>query len=287
MENKPIQSVPIEKAQQSFARKNWLFLAVFAVMIAIIVVGIYTVLTLPPVPKPQNIYLYMQNNFNSSYSQYAGESNITVYNSVIVLPPYNGNIVEVHLANLTEGNNTAIYFFGIQASGQSAVETYVLWNYLTKQAFPAYGNNFTISQASIPILPLPAFASASNPEFEELMVPLSYDQAATGSNTSNNNFVQKWLAYNLTVPTAWLFSYPGAGKFPQVDVVKTMGNKTMVCEAFVGFDFILYNATSSTKFLNENMQGQTFGSLLPSTASMNSNLNLLNNCVKETERWQG
>ena len=263
----------------------------------IIVTGIYTFLSQPPVPQPQNVYEYMQNNFNATISPYIGTTNITVYNSIIQLagnPAKNLSPVTVYLGNVSKDNKTYIYFFGVEASGQSAVETYVLWSYLTSHNlghtnFPAYDGSFVSSQASIPIIPKTELidnVASSNPVLNELMIPLTYQQAASQSNATNTQFMGSYLA-NITVPEAYLFAFFGKGNFPQVDVVRTIGNRTMVCNGFSPFQFIQYNATSSTRFLGENMQAQTFGSLLPTTISMNANLNTLSSCVKTVEKWNG
>jgi len=284
----------IEEKKKSFIRKNYGLIAICAVMALVIISGIVTYITQPAMPVASNVYLYMQNNFNGTLSNYTGETNITVYNSIIDLPGnpiQNLSAVTVHLSNITQDNKTYIFFYGVEASGQSAVETYILWSYLTRTPFPSsYNGSFVSSQGSIPILPQSLLLNkiaSSNPMFSEFMIPLTYRQAASQSNTSNTKFMGNWLAYNLTVPQAYLFAYQGKGNFPQVDVARTIGNKTIVCNGFSPIDFIIYNATSSTKFLGENMLGQSLGSLLPTTVSMNANLNTLSSCVKVVEQWKG
>lgn len=284
----------LETKKQSFIRKNYGLMAIGIVMAVILISAIVTFVTQPPVPSASNVYSYMQNNFNSTISNYTGEVNVTVYNSTIYLPGnplQNLSAVTVHLNNITADNKTYIFFFGVEASGQSAVETYVLWSYLTKTPFPSsYNGSFVSSQGSIPILTQSLLLNkiaVSNPVFSEFMIPLTYQQTASQSNTTNTNFMGKWLAYNVSVPQAYIFAYKGKGQFPQVDVARTVGNKTIVCNGFSPINFIVYNTTSSTKFLGENMAGQTFGSLLPTTISMNADLNTLNSCVKVVSAWKG
>lgn len=283
-----------QNANGSFLKKNKIFVGVMAVMAIIIVAAIVTFITQPPIPSASSVYEYMQNNFNSSLAAYQGVANISVYNNTIYLP---GNPIDnisaekVNLRNISSSDKTYIFFFGLQASGQSAVETYVLWNYLTKQPnFPPYSTSFISAQGSTPIIPeqyISENISSSNPVFVEKMVPLSYQQAVSQSNSSNTDFVAKWLAYNLTLPEAYVFAVFGKGNFPQVDVVRTLGNKTIICNGFSAFTFILYNETSSTRFLGINTEGQTFGTLLATPASINQNLNTLNLCVEKVERWNG
>jgi hypothetical protein len=119
------------------------------------------------------------------------------------------------------------------------------------------------------------------------MVPLTYQQAAGQSNTTNTNFVGSWLAKNISTPEAYLFGYFGRGNFPQVDVARTVGHKTIVCNGFSSILFISYNATSSTRFLGVDTASQSFGSLLATPTSMNTNLNVLNSCIETVNRWKG
>lgn len=283
-------AIPEEpKPKKSLLRKNWSLL-LFGVMVAIIVVGIATYVTQPAQPQPKNIYAYMQNNFNSTLATYQGLTNITTINSTIQLLGNPARNLSNETVIFPQSNRTTIYFFGVEASAQSAVETYVLWNYLTKHTFPSYSSTQTVSQASVPMIPeqvLLGNITSSNPVLTELMVPLTYQQWATQSNLTSDTFIDHWLAYNLSIPEAYLFADINKGSMPSIDVVKTIGNKTIVCNGFSPFSFVLYNATSSTKFLGLNTAGQDFGELLPTPSSINVNLNVLSSCVEAVNRWSG
>ena len=261
----------MQKPKKKIAYKSMVYTLI---MIAVIGFGIYTYLSQPKAVNPLSVYTYIANNFNSTISNASYAPSVNTGN-----PLYN-------MTNVTFPSDGKIYIYSFSIAGstfqevEGTVESYVLWNYLTGgKPFPSYNQSFPLSAGFIPAIP--AKYMLSNATANVILIASEVPESAS----STTNTILAYLKPNLTNEQRYVGSENGD---PGVYVVKTIANKTMTCFAYSGIAFVQYNATTSTSvFLGMNVRNLTFGSLLPTPASMNVQLNLLNSCYKIVSRWQG
>lgn len=256
-------------------KKNIQYKSIFytLIMIAVIGFGVYTYLSQPKQINPLSVYTFIVNNFNSTISNasYAPSVNTgsPLYNTTNVTFPSDGKLY--------------VYSFAIYGSTfqevEGTVESYVLWSYLTNgKPFPSYNQSFPIS-GFVPGIPIKYMSS----DVTANVILIASEVPQSASSTTNS--ILTYLKPNLTNEQRYVGSENGD---PGVYVVKTIANKTMTCFAYSGIPFVQYNATTSTSiFLGMNVRNLTFGTIVPTPSGMNTELNLLNSCVKVVSRWQG
>lgn len=261
------------------------FVGIAVVLFGIIVVGIISFLTQPSQAQPIAVYQYMTANYNSSIAFFdPSVLTSTEVNTTLVLPAN----LSANQSSMTilfpKDNLTHIYFFGADYCAECQVESYVLWQYLTNESFPAYNSNFTVAQFNVPGLPL-SNLSKGNIRFRNINTPFSMAQASSyGSNARNQLISYMQSHFNNT--EKFLFSLNGV--FPGLYVVRSLpDNKTVICSAYDNMTMLTYNASSSKgAFAKYDLKNQTLGTILPSMMDVNNNLNTLASCVEYVDKVQ-
>jgi hypothetical protein len=272
-----------EKKNKAFRREVRIWIQLLG-MVMVIALSLYVFFSQPTIPSQEVMYSLIKNSFNSTIDSdfiFVRQATSNTIPSTIIL---NETIKGEDVVSFPRDNKTYLYYFGVDACPACASETYVLWSYL-KGEFPASHVFASVAQYGIPALPV---FNLTSQQMKIRMLEVPLQQLA--SQSIRSKLVYDWMINNTNIEQKYLFSM--SGYFPAVFVVKTIGEKTFVCNAYLGIGIQEYNSNNTknlTAYSNDVAKlGLEKSDLsLPVPKSMNANLNQLNVCIKATNEWSG
>ena len=254
------------------------------ILLSVAVVGLYYGIeyTAQP-PSTQGAYNFIVQNYNSTLTT----KNLTSTSSITV----DNNFTLNNQTYYFNDNTTTIYYLGADFCPYCAMEGFNIYAYLhNTTTFPAYNSqNYMIAEDGVPAI-MPSLewgipnnngiisGTANGVNIQGWEVPITTSQLQT-ENASLLKQAELNTISSMPPEAQYLFSLQGY-RFPQVYVVKTIGNQTTICNAYGGVIFYQVNATDINTFKEiYNMNNVPLATVIPDMGSMNYNYNLIGQCV--------
>ncbi|MEM0174210.1 MAG: hypothetical protein QXI16_06875 [Sulfolobaceae archaeon] len=238
--------------------------------------------------SPQAVQKFLYQNFNST------QESLNLTSTIAVIP---NNFTLNGQTYYFNDTTPTIYYLGADFCPYCASLGYDIYYNLNQKLPPSYQtapNDYMLAEGNIPAL-LPQIewglpinnnemaGEVDNATFYGWEMPISTTQLAQAISSGNETAIRATelsVISNMTPQAQYLFSAQQFN-FPQLYVVKTIGNSTEVCNSYAGILLYQYNATDATNFASYNMTGIPLGTILIQPAAENYNYNLFANCLKK------